>query len=405
MGLNKRNVVNKIDIVLLVMLLLIVTQNFFEQIITWWSFFDECLVVLVCLSALAVRAYNGNWRVSRYYLVFGLFVVVYLLLGTISSIMGGYQSLSISMAGAFLSVKWFLLFLGMQSVYRYWPKIQVGNWDKKVLYIVIIILTITENLYYTGLIDNWMLAPIQLCATSVFLIGLLFLKWERKKLDYVGIILLIENLVLSSKAKGYAAAFLAVALLYWIIYKHKKITVFLITLLGIGCVIVAWDKIYFYYILGANHNYARSRLFTTGIEIANDYFPIGTGWSTYGSYYAAQNYSPVYFLYGISEHHELGVLTKKFLMDAYWPIVYAESGWIGFGAIGMICLLLFYKVQKLFQIDKRLYAAGFMTFVYMMITTIEETGFAQPALMCLALLMGIVFAEGDERKRTYENSK
>lgn len=167
--------------------------------------------------------------------------------------------------------------------------------------------------------------------------------------------------------------------------------------LAIGCIIIAWNKIYFYYIWGFYYNYARSTLFRTGIKIANDYFPLGTGWSTYGSYYAAQKYSPIYFLYGISEHQELGVYTRSYLMDTYWPIVYAESGWSGFVAVGIICMLLFYKVQKLFQIDKRLYATGFLVFAYMMITTLEETGFAQPALMCLALLMGIVFAESDRK--------
>lgn len=398
MGLNKRNVVNRIDIVLLVMLLLIVTQNFFEQVIGWWSFFDECLVVLVCLSALALRAYNGDWRVPRYNLIFGVLVIVYLLLGTISSIMGEYQSLSISMAGAFLSVKWFLLFLGIQSVYMYCYWMHIERWNKWILYIVIFLLTIVEYMYSIGVPGMPTLEPVHLCAVSVFLLGILFLKWEGTRTDYIGVLLLIESLMLSAKAKGYAAAFLGVALLYWIIRKHKRITIFLIIILAIGCIVLAWDKIYFYYVFGSKYNYARPMLFKTGIEIANDYFPLGTGWSTYGSYFSVERYSPVYYLYGISEHIELGAARKIFIMDAYWPTVYAESGWIGFGAVGMICVFLFYKVQRLFWIDKRLYAAGLLAIAYMMITTVEETGFAQPALMCLALLMGVIFAEGDRKK-------
>lgn len=408
MGLKRQVTIRRKDIILLFLLLLIVLQYFFEQSIAWWRFFDEFLVILVCLAALAFRASNGFYKVPVYNLIFFAMVLLYFLMGTISAAAGRYQSFVITAAGAFLSVKWFLMFLGIQSVYRYYPQIHIDNWDKRTLYAVIAVLSIIENLYYMGFSGSGgTLAPIQLCATSVFLLGLLFLKWEGKKADYIGMLFLLENLILSTKAKGYAAAFLAIIILYWIINKHKKITLFLISILAVGCIIVAWDKIYLYYIYGAaaDHDYARARLLMTGIEIANDYFPIGTGWSTYGSYYAAEYYSPIYYLYGLSEHHELGVLAKIFLMDVYWPIVYAESGWIGFGAVGIICILLFYKVQKLFKVDERLYAAGFLTFAYMMITTVEETGFAQPALICLAILTGIIFAESDKREKMHEKNR
>lgn len=210
MGLNKCNEVNRKDIILFVMLLLIVMQNFLEQIIAWWKFFDESLVIFACLSALVLRAYNNDWQILKYNLVINVLVILYLLMGTMSSIMGGYQSFSISAGGAFLAIKWFLLFLGIQVIYMHCPQLHIKTWNKNIIYTVIMILALIENfsfIRFSHMTNR--LAPMQLCASSIFLLGLLFLKWEGKKVDYVAMFFLIETLILSTKAKGYAGAFLA----------------------------------------------------------------------------------------------------------------------------------------------------------------------------------------------------
>ena len=140
-------------------------------------------------------------------------------------------------------------------------------------------------------------------------------------------------------------------------------------------------------------DFARYRLMRTAIDIANDYFPLGTGWSTYGSYFSVDDYSPVYYLYGIDKHIELGAMTKLYLHDNYWASVCAEAGWIGMASIIAFLVVVFLLIQKNYGMERTqidCYAAGFTIVGYMAITTVEETAFAQPALACLGLLMGIV---------------
>lgn len=71
--------------------------------------------------------------------------------------------------------------------------------------------------------------------------------------------------------------------------------------IGVGAVcliIVAWKKIYYYYFIGASL-FARSVMMQTGVKIANYYFPFGTEWGTFGSYYSEKYYSPVFRIYGL----------------------------------------------------------------------------------------------------------
>ena len=170
-----------------------------------------------------------------------------------------------------------------------------------------------------------------------------------------------------------------------------------IAIIAIIVTALAREKLYFYFVRGWERGYARAALFKTSFRIAKDYFPFGTGWGTFGSYYALTHYSPVYYLYGISDHWELGVQTKLFLNDTYWPVVIAESGWIGSIAIAAVFVVLYLEIRKLYKANYKMYAAGLMALLYIGITTVEETGFMQPVLLCLAIILGMINGYGVKR--------
>lgn len=152
-----------------------------------------------------------------------------------------------------------------------------------------------------------------------------------------------------------------------------------------------------------DHDYARYRLTATGAQILKDYFPVGTGWGTWGSYYSSVNYSPVYYLYGLDKHHELGAQTQKFMMDSYLASVMGESGFIGLLMIILFMVSLFVVINKLFEKDRRVYAAGLLCLLYLCITFVEETGFANPALIGLAVVMGMIVSKWEMSNRIEMN--
>ena len=60
---------------------------------------------------------------------------------------------------------------------------------------------------------------------------------------------------------------------------------------------ISWDQISFYYL--SHDDVARNILTSKSMEIAKDYFPLGTGFGTYGSYISGVYYSSLYYKYDL----------------------------------------------------------------------------------------------------------
>lgn len=87
---------------------------------------------------------------------------------------------------------------------------------------------------------------------------------------------------------------------------------------------------------------ARTVLTQGAIVMARDYFPLGSGFGTYGSRTAAVEYSPEYVRLGFPRIAGLGPGTDGlFLSDTSWPAVLGETGVIGtvFFVLGLLCIL------------------------------------------------------------------
>lgn len=88
---------------------------------------------------------------------------------------------------------------------------------------------------------------------------------------------------------------------------------------------------------------ARQSLTLGGFQVAGDHFPFGAGFGRYGSFLAAQFYSPEYRTLGWTNRFGLGEgELGQFLMDTQWPAIIGEAGW--FGAIafaaGVVAMLV-----------------------------------------------------------------
>ncbi len=398
----KRVYTSKGNIACFVVLMLIVFQNWISQKINAWSLFDEIftlfLLILVCIS----RTYCANYKFSKFDIYIGTSVIIYWLVTTFSSFFFEYQSFKTSVMASFLGIKWFIVFWSVKYLCKSKYNSIFNNSDK-VIHKVIIVFAIVENWYWINNIQNVFnarmyynaLSPIYLCAVNVMLVAILFMQWRDTRLDWVCLILLLENLIFSTKAKGYAAALLTVVIFVWVIKKNRKIKIYELLVMALLSIMLVWEKVYFYYVYASapDHDYARYRLMATGFQILKDYFPIGTGWGTWGSYYSSVSYSPVYYIYGLENHHELGIENQKYMMDSYLASVMGESGFIGVLIIFIFTIAIFIIVNKLFRKDLRIYAAGLLCISYLCITFVEETGFANPALIGLAIVMGMIVSK------------
>ncbi len=90
----------------------------------------------------------------------------------------------------------------------------------------------------------------------------------------------------------------------------------------------------------------RSLMYLYATNNAIQSFPLGTGFGTFGSYLSIVNDSPLYAEYGLNDTWGFGGMTDEgyqgFLLDAYYPLLISEYGFVGF----LIFMFLFYKLTK-----------------------------------------------------------
>lgn len=82
---------------------------------------------------------------------------------------------------------------------------------------------------------------------------------------------------------------------------------------------------------------ARPALYYQSVNIANDFFPLGSGQGTFGSIPVNMVYNPVYYDYGLNGIYGLGETGDDFKMDTHWSSILGENGYLG----TLLYLLLF----------------------------------------------------------------
>lgn len=199
--------------------------------------------------------------------------------------------------------------------------------------------------------------------------------------------------LLSLRSKGFA--FAAVCLLLLLTFgKSNRLSVVHIALGLAAVALIGMDQYINYY---HSAGYARGELARQAIAVANDYFPFGTGFATYGSAVTAQidNYSPLYYAYGLSTVWGLAPGAASFLSDTFWPTVLAQFGYFGLVAFVALLIALFVMCYK---------AGGgsrlpvICIFAYLLISSTSESSFFNPSAVYLAMCAGLAICPAGERR-------
>lgn len=126
--------------------------------------------------------------------------------------------------------------------------------------------------------------------------------------------------------KGTFLIFLVFMLYYMFFLKNRDFkTKYIIYLLPILLYVFSYQVETYI----SNVNSVRMVLIINGLRTAFDYFPFGSGFSTYGTNEAALNYSPLYYKYGFDKMWGMGPDDNMFLNDGYIAGILGEEGLIG----------------------------------------------------------------------------
>lgn len=211
------------------------------------------------------------------------------------------------------------------------------------------------------------------------------MKSMEDNLPYIAAGLFVACLSLRSKA----FAFAGICLFLLITFGKRGRLSFWHFLFGFMVVLfIGYDQFVNYY---QSAGAARAELARQSVAVAGDFFPLGSGFATYGSAVTAQlcYYSPLYFSYGLSSVWGLAPGASSFLSDTFWPTVMAQFGYFGFIVFAVLLIALF---AMCYLAEKGSRLAVVCAFAYLLISSTSESAFFNPSAVYIAMCMGLAIS-------------
>ena len=376
-------------------------QNLILVYIPYAKYFDEILALFI-IPVFFKKCIDNKWhyKIGKYNKWIIILYLVIIVVGFFSSIYYKYQPIDIVLSDFLLVSKFFYAYflseilLDLNFLNQY--KLKIGN-VVKCFIIFFSFLTILNyifkiwplNEYRFGIMSNQLFYshPTILAAMCIFLLALLLATVDIK--NNKKYIILISIIMLSTlRFKAIGAAAIVIALIIFIYKSNKKISIWKLGLLSLFIIAITWKQISYYYI--DIDDSARKSLNETSFKIAQDYFPVGTGFGTFASYFSVQKYSPIYKTYGIDNIYGLRPEKANFVSDVFWPMILGQFGIIGLISYVGILLLIFKKIQDSYSIEnKQIYMLKMISIVYLLISSTSESAFVHTISIPLAVLIGI----------------
>lgn len=375
---------------------------------TGFTLIDELATAALVIAAL-LKASRGSLKL-RGGLLAGVFICVatLVLIGLASNYASGVtDNLKPILADVFACIKFPIALISANLVFKDAALLRtVFEGETRALILVLFVLAVL-NLFVPiadfgndpryGLRASFQFVFGHPEGVNFVVVGLLTVLLLDRKRNLVWILLgtIVMCLTLRSKAFVYVAVVWFLTATWGKKGKLKKYHVMLGVLAAIA---IGYDQFVYYY---NSEGFARSELTRVGFLIANEYFPLGSGFATYGSNITASTayYSPLYYKYGLSTVDGLIPGSVSFLSDVFWPIVIGQFGWIGLVIyILMIALLFIFLYKGSSHSGQRL--ACLACLLFLLVSSTAESAFFHPCAIYLAICLGLALssnkADGSE---------
>ena len=291
-------------------------------------------------------------------------------------------------------------YLGFLCAYLIIP--QFNQRQKRLL--SIITLCVGGFLLIVGLVDPYhsFFGHPSRFATACIATAFLFLycntlKWG----DILCFFLLLAIGFFSTRSKFYGFWAIAVCLILYVKINGNLRwgvrTLFVFIVMSSLAIALAWDKIILYYVDGMMNSremWSRPAMMLTSGRILFDYFPLGSGLGSFGTFASAEYYSPIYAEYGIDRLWGLSKQHPFFICDAFYP------GLAQFGIVGVCLYIAFWffilKKARVLPIYKQLFV--WIIFVFFLIEGIADTTFTHNRGLFVLILLALSLRTVNEVK-------
>ena len=389
-------------IIIIICFYLLVFQNLLQQVFHPLQYLDEFLAIMIIPTFILYMVRSKDYKITKNMLILIITLITLFMVGMISSVQNQFQSIGIALNDALLIYKFFFIFFLSRLLFdeefldlnkRFFMKHL-----KFVIYIFFLlsILNIIFKLWPSdirfGIMSNRLFFshPTILASMCVFFIALLFLFNESDNYKSIRIGLIFSLLIMLStlRFKSIGASFLITMIIVYVSTQKKIFSISKLAFVGAILLIIVWDQFYYYYI--ELDDSARNQLTVNSFKIANDYFPFGTGFATYGSHMSGIYYSPVYGMYKINKVYGMTQKNISFISDTFWPMILGQLGYCGL-FLYLYAIYIIYKEIKLeFNLkNNKYYISKLIVLAYLIISSTSESAFVSPAAVPLAFIIGI----------------
>ena len=371
-----------------------------------FSFVDEVFALLGMVFVMYLGfCKNKRMMVKRSTIGIVIPLLIFVLCGIAANVVYQYQPTNLVIKDLFVNLKFFLSVVTSYYLFRHTcvEKDRILQHTKTctTILFLLLIFDIVFNIFpfngyrYGIKVRNLIFGHVTyLAATCVFFLSVFLMFFEKRNIKYIVMALIV--LISTLRAKAMAGATAYIFILYFVFLKQKKIKLWHILLIGVASLYIARDQISFYYMELASKS-ARSVLTQTSFEIMKDYFPIGTGFGTYGSDVAGEYYSPVYVEYGFTQIYELRQ-ESGFFSDTFWPIIIGQTGFIGTVSYLIVLVKLFLKTIEVRFVHHGAYATALFIFIYLMMSSTSEPTFCNAVSIPLAMMLGCILSVEQAQK-------
>ena len=362
------------------------------------SHIDELFVLLLFLYV----TNHFNYILKKKKLLLSIWII-FLSLGLLSTLVFCYQNAIPSMIDGIIITNRFML--GYFSAIIYFKE---KNRSYKIETIIPTVKIIIVSLFVIALHDTFLTPifyivdvkygvnvqsmmfghPTYLAFAGIILLILLsYNSKEHQNLAYKLMISYVIFVTFRSKAMAFVVVYWLIYIYFFLLRQRYIITIGSVALLS-G--LLVGRKQIMYYFLGGVAFSPRSILLMDSIKLAIKHFPLGTGFGTFASSIAAQYYSPLYVELGYQKLEGMGLNGKtSYLSDSFWPCIMAQFGFIGTVFFIIVVVGLLKSTFDKIKVDKKAGFAMLMIMVYLLIASVAETSFFNPAAFLSAMILGL----------------
>lgn len=388
----------------------VITENIYQSYIPGLNYFDEAITII---SFLFLIFRTSKLSVDYKYLKKILFCISFLvLIGIVSTI---YFRIQPRFDGVWRDclaiIKFPICYCGLSYYMQRYNKdlIQKQIVGFSRIYLVILIAFAFYNLlHYTPWLSNGQRYGLPLFSFlyshSTFLvmavitmIAVLLSDGIRKNRIYI--ILGLAVLVLTFRSKSFPVVIFIVLSYLWIknkkkIIKHSNIKIiFGIFLVALIAIYFSMQRIEEYISYGDTS--ARGAFYINGLDIALNYFPLGSGFCTFASSLSAEYYSPLYYDYGMNFILGLTEDDSSYAGDAFWPNIYTQYGLLGFASYLMMLYYLFKSISTRFAIFSNKWIAAIALLIYSVSAAFAETFYTNDSAVIMAVILSVYLGENN----------